>query len=182
MNLPNIISLARLLAVPVVVYLILHCYDAAAFWLCVAAGVSDAIDGYLAKRLGQASELGGLLDPIADKTLLVGVYLSLGHMGHIATWLVILVVSRDLLIVGGVLLLKLSNGGTLLMKPFMISKVNTLVQIVLATLVLAQLGHDFDAGIVTVALTYVVAATTLASAAAYLVAWGRHTASLEQER
>ena len=182
MNLPNIISLARLLTVPVVVYLILHRYDAAAFLLCVAAGVSDAIDGYLAKRLGQASELGALLDPIADKTLLVGVYLSLGHMEHIATWLVILVVSRDLLIVGGVLLLKFSNGGTLRMKPFMISKVNTLVQIVLASLVLAQLGHKFDAGIATTALTYLVAATTLASAGAYLVAWGRHTSSMEAER
>jgi cardiolipin synthase len=182
MNLPNFISLARLLAVPVVIYLILHGFDAAAFWLCVAAGLSDAIDGYLAKRLGQASELGALLDPIADKTLLVGVYLALGHMGHIASWLVILVVSRDLLIVGGVLLLKLINDRPLLMQPFMISKVNTTVQIVLATLVLAQLGHEFDAGIVVVALTYLVAATTLASGAAYLVAWGRHAASLEQER
>lgn len=182
MNLPNFISLARLLAVPVVIYLILHGFDAAAFWLCTAAGLSDAIDGYLAKRLGQASELGALLDPIADKTLLVGVYLALGHMGHIASWLVILVVSRDLLIVGGVLLLKLINDRPLLMQPFMISKVNTTVQIVLATLVLAQLGHDFDAGIVAVALTYLVAATTLASGAAYLVAWGRHAASLEGER
>src|SRR5690606_11391126 len=101
-NVPNIISLCWLLCVPVTVFLILNGMMLPAFWLFVAAGVSDAVDGYLAKRLGQTSTLGSYLDPIADKALLVCVYLTLGQAGHLPTWLVIMVVSRDLLIVGGV--------------------------------------------------------------------------------
>lgn len=181
MNLPNLISLARLLSVPLAVYLILQGLYQAAFWLFLAAGVSDAVDGYLAKRLGQLSELGRYLDPIADKVLLIGVYITLGHMGHIANWLVILVVFRDLIIIGGVVLLKLNNGHAMRMKPFMISKVNTVVQIVLAATVLSRLGFAYDAGIFDTVLVYLVAATTLASGGAYLVSWGRHTASLEEE-
>ena len=182
MNLPNLISLARLLAVPVTVYVILQGYFAAAFWLFVAAGISDAIDGFLAKRLGQSSELGGYLDPIADKVLLVGVYLTLGHTGHIANWLVILVVFRDLIIVGGVVLLKLNNGHALRMRPLMISKVNTAAQILLPIELLARLGFGIDFGVLGMVLVYLVGLTTAASGAAYLVSWGRHTAKLEDER
>lgn len=183
MNVPNLISLARLLAVPLVVYVILQEFYAAAFWLFVAAGLSDAIDGFIAKRLDQSSELGRYLDPIADKVLLVGVYLTLGHMGHIANWLVILVVFRDLIIVGGVVLLKLNNGNGMHMRPLMISKINTTMQIVLVVELLARLGPGlgFDAGVFEPALAYTVAVTTLASGAAYLVSWGRHTASLEED-
>ncbi len=71
MSVPNLISLARLMAVPVMIYLILHGYYLAAFWLFVAAGVSDAIDGYIAKQMGQATVLGSYLDPLADKALLL---------------------------------------------------------------------------------------------------------------
>ncbi|MCH6587634.1 MAG: CDP-alcohol phosphatidyltransferase family protein, partial [Proteobacteria bacterium] len=88
--LPNLISLARLLAVPVVVYVILQGHYALAFWIFVAAGVSDALDGFLAKRLDAVSEIGAYLDPLADKVLLVGVYVALNHVDHIATWLVFL--------------------------------------------------------------------------------------------
>ena len=101
MNLPNLITLARLLAVPLVVFLILQGLMTAAFWMFFAAGISDAVDGYLAKRMDAVTELGTYLDPIADKTLLVAVYVTLGIAGHVPTWLVILVVSRDLLIIGG---------------------------------------------------------------------------------
>lgn len=182
MNLPNLISLARLLAVPLTVYVILQEYYAAAFWLFVAAGISDAVDGYLAKRLGQSSELGAYLDPIADKVLLVGVYLTLGHMGHIANWLVILVVFRDLIIVGGVVLLKLNNGHALSMRPLMISKINTAAQILLPIELLARLSFELDTGILDTSLIYLVALTTAVSGGAYLVSWGRHTASLEDKR
>ena len=101
MNVANLISLARLLAVPLMIYLILQDAMAFAFWLFVVAGVSDAVDGFLARHLGQASELGAHLDPLADKVLLVGVYVTLGYLDHLPTWLVILVVFRDFLIIGG---------------------------------------------------------------------------------
>ena len=180
MNLPNIISLCRLLSVPVAVYLIMNDFMTAAFWLFVAAGVSDAIDGYLAKRLGQASALGSYLDPIADKVLLVGVYVTLGQAGYLPTWLVILVVFRDLIIVGGVVLLHISNDGVR-MRPLLISKLNTAVQIALVAFVLAELGLGFIAGAYQEVLIYVVAATTIASGGAYIVSWGRNVEPKETE-
>ena len=83
MNLPNFITLARLLSVPVAVWLILEGEFTAAFWVFVAAGISDGIDGFIAKRFDRRTKLGALLDPIADKSLLVAVYITLGIAGHL---------------------------------------------------------------------------------------------------
>ena len=178
MSLPNLISLARLMAVPFAVYFILHGFWSAAFWLFVAAGVSDAIDGFLAKRLGQTSSVGAYLDPLADKALLVAVYVALGHAGHLPLWLVILVVFRDIVIVGGVLLLHITRA-SVSMRPLMVSKVNTAVQIVLVVAALGEKGLGIDAGLLVPALIYITGATTLASGAAYVVNWGREEASME---
>jgi cardiolipin synthase len=180
-SLPNIISLCRLLSVPVAIYLILHGYMAGAFWLFVAAGVSDAVDGYLAKRLDQTSVLGSYLDPIADKVLLVGVYITLGQAGHLPSWLVIMVVFRDLIIVGGVVLLHISNDGVR-MRPLLISKINTATQITLIALVLAELGIGWtiSAGFNT-GLIYLVAVTTIASGATYMISWGRNIEPIEKD-
>ena len=178
MNLPNIISLGRLLSAPVVIYLILNDFMTAAFWLFIAAGISDGVDGYLAKTLGQSSALGAYLDPIADKVLLVGVYLTLGQDGHLPTWLVIMVVFRDLIIVGGIILLHISNSG-IRMRPLLISKVNTAAQIALIALVLVELGLKIDLGGFLDVLIYVVGATTIASGAGYIINWGRTVEPVE---
>ncbi len=170
--LPNLISLARLLAVPFAVYLILQGAFTATFWLFVAAGLSDAVDGFVAKRLGMESTLGGWLDPLADKVLLVSVYIALGHAGHLPTWLVILVVFRDFLIVGGVLLIFVINGG-LAPRPLYVSKINTAAQIALVAVVLGGLGIDPDVMAAIPPLVWIVAATTLASGGSYLVNWAR---------
>lgn len=170
--LPNLISLARLLAVPFTVYLILQGAFEAAFWLFVAAGLSDAVDGFLAKRLGLESTVGGWLDPLADKALLVSVYISLGHAGHLPTWLVILVVFRDVLIVGGVLLIFVINGG-IAPRPLYISKLNTAAQITLVAVVLGGLGVDPGVMVAITPLIWIVTATTLASGGSYLVNWAR---------
>jgi len=177
-NLPNIISLGRLLSVPVVIYLILNDFMTAAFWLFIAAGISDGLDGYLAKALGQSSALGAYLDPIADKVLLVGVYLTLGQAGHLPTWLVIMVVFRDLIIVGGIILLHISNSG-IRMRPLLISKVNTAAQIALIALVLVELGLEIEFGGFLNVLIYVVGATTIASGASYIINWGRTVEPVE---
>lgn len=179
MNLPNIISLGRLLSVPVIIYLILNDFMTAAFWLFIAAGISDGVDGYLAKTLGQSSALGALLDPIADKVLLVGVYLTLGQAEHLPTWLVIMVVFRDLIIVGGVVLWHIFTDGVRSMRPLLISKVNTAAQIALIALVLVELGLKINLGGFLDALVYVVAATTIASGASYIINWGRDVEPVE---
>ena len=179
MNLPNLISLARLLSVPLTVWLVLIGQHTLAFWLFVAAGISDAVDGYIAKHFNARSELGGYLDPIADKVLLVSVYVTLGYRGELDSWLVILVVSRDILIVGGSLLTMVLTD-KFVIAPLVVSKINTAAQIALAGLVLAQLGLGFSLAVPVTALVYVVAATTSVSGAAYLVAWWRRIVTSEE--
>lgn len=174
MTIPNLITIARLIAVPVLVLLLLDGAYAAAFILFVVAGISDAVDGIIARYVpGQASELGAYLDPIADKALLVSIFVTLGVTGAIPAWLVILVVSRDLLIVGGVILAwMLANPVSI--APSKVSKANTLVQILFAAAVLADLGLSVRLGDLTAGLGWAVAALTTASAAAYLIDWVRH--------
>ena len=172
-NLPNLITIARILMVPIVVWAIGQRQMQIAFLLFVAAGASDAIDGFLAKRLDMASELGAYLDPIADKALIVSIYVTLGISGAVPRPLVILVVSRDIMIVGAVMLSWLL-GKPIAAKPLMISKINTAAQIAFAGLVLASLGFSFDAGIVLDVAMGAVAALTLLSIAAYVREWVRH--------
>ncbi len=175
MNIPNLITLSRLLSVPVMVWLIVDGILLAAFWLFVIAGISDAVDGLVAKHLDAETELGRFLDPLADKALLVSVFIALGYQEHLASWLVILVVFRDALIVGGAMLFQTLTQ-SLTMQPLTISKINTAAQIVLAAAVLAGLGLEFDFGVLIPALTYGVAATTAASGVIYIFMWTRRAA------
>ena len=181
MSLPNFITLGRLLAVPLLIWLILDGALFAAFAVFVLAGISDGIDGYIAKRWGQRTELGALLDPLADKTLLVAIYVTLGIAGYLPAWLVILVCFRDLLIVGGFLLLQLSSTGPFKTKPLLVSKANTGFQIALAAVVLGRLGLDLPIDWLVRTMVYVVGATTVLSGGAYLVRWGRTLAGMEQK-
>ncbi len=179
--LPNLITLARLLAVPIAVYLVLQGQYQPAFWIFVAAGVSDALDGFLAKRLDAVSEIGAYLDPLADKALLVGIYVALNRMDHIATWLVFLVVFRDLIIIGGAILYHTITH-SLKMDPLFISKVNTVAQITFAGLVLGELGLGVRLAFLSEALAYVVALTTFVSGAAYVYKWGSLAVTMERDR
>ena len=161
------ITLARLLAVPVTIWLILNNFILTAFWLFVTAGVSDAIDGYLAKRWDQVTEFGKYLDPVADKALLASIYITLGVQGHLESWLVIMVVFRDVMIVGAVILYQ-TMVRRLEVNPLIISKVNTLAQIVLAALVLGSRGFDVDTGLFFEMMIGIVAVTTIISGLFYL--------------
>ncbi len=178
---PNLITLARLLSVSVMVYVILQGFYAAAFWIFLAAGLSDALDGLIAKRFGVTSQVGSFLDPLADKALLIGAYLSLGSLGEIALWLVILIAFRDLLIIGGAILFQTLTH-SLKMEPLFVSKVNTVAQIALAGFVLARLGLGVPGGWLESLLVYAVAATTLASGGAYVVKWGLRAVNYEGDR
>ncbi len=173
MNIPNLITLGRILLVPVVVWAIASGAMWIAFVLFLAAGVSDAIDGFLAKRFNMATELGAYLDPLADKALIVSIYLTLGINGLIPRWLVILVVSRDILIVGGIMLSWLV-GNPLKIKPLLVSKLNTVAQILFACVVLGALGFNYEWPMLTLILMGLVAVLTLLSVAAYVAEWVRH--------
>jgi cardiolipin synthase (CMP-forming) len=173
LSIPNLITLGRILLVPIVVWAISSGTMWIAFVLFVVAGVSDAVDGYLAKRFGMTTELGRYLDPLADKALIVSIYLALGINGLIPRWLVILVVSRDILIVGGIMLSWLI-GNPLKIRPLLVSKLNTVAQILFACVVLGTLGFDIKAEMLTLGLMILVAALTLLSVAAYVAEWMRH--------
>lgn len=168
-TLPNIITVARLCAVPVTVWLILKGRLDLAFWMFVGAGVSDAVDGWLARVRNARSALGAILDPMADKLLLVCVYITLAAIGVLPDWLAILVVFRDLVIVGGVLVLWVL-GEAPKIRPMMLSKLNTALQIVLAGVALLLAGFDLRADALLSALVWTVAGTTLASGAVYVAA------------
>jgi cardiolipin synthase (CMP-forming) len=178
LSIPNLITLARILSVPVMVWAIMNGWMLAAFLLFLAAGVSDAIDGYLAKRFAMTSELGSYLDPLADKALIVSIYVTLGVSGEIPRWLVILVVSRDIMIVGAVLLAWLV-GRPLPMKPLLVSKLNTAAQLFFAGVVLATLGLRFEADWLVSAAMAAVTLLSLVSIAAYVREWVRHMGSGE---
>ncbi len=176
MNIPNTVTVARILLVPFVVWAITAGRYQLAFWLFVAAGISDAVDGFLAKRLGAESEFGAYLDPLADKALLMSIYVTLGIAGLLPLWVVIAVVSRDIMILGAVVVSWII-GKPLDIHPLVVSKLNTLAQILLATLALASNAFMFDPSPGLEALLLAVGILTLASAAAYLTAWMRHMAS-----
>ena len=170
MNIPNTLTLVRIILVPLVVWLIITHEILAAFVLFLMAGLSDAADGYLAKRYGWHTELGAYLDPIADKALLVSIYVTLGFAGHLPAWLVIAVVSRDILIVGAVLLSWMLSR-PMLLHPLLISKANTFSQIVLAGLVLAELGLGLGLERLVALCVWITGALTILSAAVYFLAW-----------
>ena len=176
LNLPNVVTLGRIILVPVIFWLLVSGRTQSAFIVFVCAGVSDAVDGFIAKRFKLETELGAYLDPLADKLLIVSIFLALGVAQKLPSWLVIAVVSRDILIVVGVLLAWLI-GNPLVMKPRNVSKANTASQIILAATVLADEGFQLGAGQVRAWLIWTTGVLTLASLAAYLRDWLTHMAT-----
>lgn len=144
------------------------------FILFSLAGISDFIDGWLARLHKLQTLLGAVLDPLADKLLMGSVYLTLGLLGHLPLWLVSVVISRDVFIIFMVILAKFQNKLTDI-KPLMISKINTVAQIILATLVLAELSFISDLMVWRDGMYLLVGATTIISTFAYLSAWVKIT-------
>jgi cardiolipin synthase len=176
MSLPNIITIARILLVPLTVWFLVSEAYFLGFLAFLTAGVSDGVDGYIARRYNLKTELGAYLDPLADKALLVSIYVTLGFQRDLPAWLVILVVSRDVLIVGAVIL-SLLMGKPLKMQPLFVSKANTAFQIALAVAVLANLGLELDWDFILAVGSPIVAGLTIASGALYMREWLRHMAN-----
>lgn len=180
-HIPNIISVLRILLVVPVVLLLLQRDYASALLLFAVAGVSDALDGFLAKHYGWQSRLGSILDPLADKLLLVCSFLSLGWLGLIPVWLVAAVMARDLIIVLGAGAFHLLYG-RFEMQPTRVSKVNTVVQIVLVLAVVFFHGEfAFTPWIIEV-LVDITLATTLLSGGNYVWIWGRRALEAQKSK
>jgi len=178
LNLPNIITLVRVILVPVIFWLLITGATQLAFAVFIVAGVSDAVDGYLAKTFGWQTELGAYLDPLADKLLLVSIFLALGVDGKLPLWLVVAVVSRDILIVIAVMLSWLL-GRPVRIRPLIVSKANTVAQILLAAIVLADEGFGLGLGWLRFVLVWTTGVLTVASLAAYLHGWLLHMSGYE---
>jgi cardiolipin synthase (CMP-forming) len=178
---PNAITLARMVMVWPLWLALAGDRHGWALAIAFVAGVSDALDGLLAKRFGWTSRLGGLLDPVADKLLLATAFIGLAWHGHLPVWLGGLVVGRDLVILGGATVWQL-RFGRLEATPTLISKATTLAQIVLVLSVLAQLALGGAPAGWLLALIALVAALTVWSGLDYVVRWGAKARRASQER
>ena len=177
-QLPNIISIFRILLVMPVVWALLNLEYATALILFAIAGFTDALDGFLAKQFHWESRLGSILDPLADKLLLVSSFLALAWIGLIPLWLVVVVIVRDLLIIiGGVVFHYMFVQFD--MAPSRISKANTFFQIIFVLAVVFYHGDFALTPWAIEALGYIVLVTTVMSGMDYVWVWGRraiHTA------
>ena len=171
-DIPNVITGFRFLLVPPVVILLLQERFLAALLVFGVAGFSDGLDGFLAKRYGWSSRLGGLMDPLADKLLLASSFLTLGWLGWIPLWLVALVIVRDLVIIAGAVFyhMRIEHFEA---EPTIISKLNTAAQILLVLAVMFSLGVRTVPASWIDLLCYSVLATTLLSGLDYVLTWGR---------
>lgn len=157
----------RVVLVPVIVWAMISDQMMFAFLVFLLAGISDAVDGAVARYLDQQTEFGTMLDPIADKIMLVSVFILLAFLEYIPLWLTILIVSRDLLIVFGIML-AYALDKSVTIKPLWVSKANTLSQIVLAAFALGLLAFQLDMPNLKTAMIWITAILTALSAMAYI--------------
>jgi len=172
-SLPNFITIARLLLTPAAIIMIADQHWRLAFAIFATAAISDALDGWLARAFHLQSELGAILDPIADKALIVSIYVTLAILGALPRWLVIIVVSRDVMIVGAVLI-AWGMSRPVKARPHVTSKATTAAQLVLAGAVLAGKAWGLQFFLLDASLVALVSALTVASTTVYLWLWVQH--------
>ena len=176
MNFANIITVVRLLFTPIIIWLIFSSYYYLGLIFFVLSGLSDALDGFIAKQFNQRTILGSYLDPVADKTLIVSSILALGYMGAIPSWLIILIVSRDLAILGAVIISWLVER-SLKIEPIISSKINTFLQIFYIGLILLNLSSKEEIIYLDIFIlptfSILIALSTLTSWFSYLILWLR---------
>lgn len=168
--LPNAISLFRIALVPPILASLLNGRHDIALVLFFVAGFSDGLDGYLAKRFEWHSRSGALLDPIADKLLVAGTFVTLSITGHLPVWLAAVVILRDVVIVGGAtaynFLVRPVEG-----EPTRISKLNTAIELLLVLFVISRAGFDWPDKITITILGAAVLVTVVISGIDYVWSW-----------
>ena len=174
MNLPNLITISRLLLTPYIVWLLLIESYFLGFIFFLISGISDALDGFIAKRFNQKTLLGSYLDPIADKFLIVSAIVLLGYNGYVPIWLIIIIVSRDIAIFGAVII-SWMLGANLRIEPLIISKINTFLQLFYIVMTFAViLNNKFLTELILSihdVTTYLIAVSTILSWLFYLRVW-----------
>jgi len=173
-QIPNVITVFRILLVPPVGWALLTGQYRLAFWLFFVAGFSDALGGFLARFFGWQSRIGAILDPIADKSLMIVTFYCMAWQNLIPWWLFVAIFIRDLIIIGGALAYHFVTRN-LRMEPILLGKLNTFLQILLVLAVLTHWAYGvISAGLIGY-LVVALLASTLASGAAYVWIWSRKT-------
>ncbi|HEX8960208.1 MAG TPA: CDP-alcohol phosphatidyltransferase family protein [Geobacteraceae bacterium] len=180
-NIPNAITIVRILLVPALVCLLLHGAFGWAIWIFLAAGLSDALDGFIAKRFSLTTRLGAILDPLADKLLVAASVIVLAGLGFMPWWLALTAVSRDVVIIGGAIAFHV-RCGRVEMAPSVLSKVNTFIQLLLIFLVLGHADRLVRAERWLPVLFVLAFLTTVVSGVQYVVVWGRKAGALPPRR
>ncbi len=178
MNIPNAITILRILLVPLLVYFLLQGGFHAALWVLLVAGISDALDGTIARHFNMMTDLGAFLDPLADKALIIASVLALAWTGLLPSWLAVLIILRDLVIMGGAAAFYL-RAGQLKMAPTIPGKVNTFVLICTILLVLVTAAGMAHATAWFPALFGCAFVTTIFSGVHYIVVWSRKAVHLK---
>jgi cardiolipin synthase len=174
-HIPNIISVLRILLVLPIALALAHQQLALSIMLFAVAAISDAADGFLAKRFGWQSELGAVLDPIADKLLLATVFITLSFMKLVPLWLMMAAVARDVIIVSGAAAYRIVIG-PLTAHPSFISKINTLCQAAYILAVVSQAKFSMPPEWAITWLGALVFATVAVSGIDYVLVYGRRAA------
>ena len=172
-NIPNLVTLARMVMTPIVVQMIVSERYLPAFLIFLLAGVSDGIDGFIARRFRLRTELGAYLDPLADKALLISIYVTLAIYREMPAWVAIAVVSRDVMILVAVVVSWLL-AKPVEIRPVWVSKFNTAAQIALAGFALGARAYGVDPFPVQTVLEWTVAASVVASGGVYIAQWLDH--------
>jgi cardiolipin synthase len=180
MNVPNAITILRIMFVPLLAYLLLHGEYRAAIWVLLVAGLTDALDGLIARRFNLCTDLGAVLDPLADKLLIITSVLALAWVRLLPGWLAIVIVARDMIIIGGATAYYL-RAGQLHMNPSLPSKLNTFVQICMVLLILGRAAGMVKAASWLPVLFGCALFTTIFSGIHYIVIWGQKGAALKKK-
>jgi cardiolipin synthase len=180
-HIPNALCILRMLLVVPVAWLLTAGEYQLTLWLFAFAGLTDGLDGFIAKRFGWTSELGKILDPLADKLLLVCVFITLAVLGIVPTWLAVTAVARDVIITAGAISYNALYGyphG----KPTTISKINTLCQILYLLLAVASKASDWTPSNALLILGALVFVTTIVSGIDYVVTYTRKALAASRQQ
>jgi cardiolipin synthase len=180
-QLPNVICVARIALVVPIAITLLEAEYVTTLWLFAIAAFSDGLDGYLAKRFGWTTELGKFLDPLADKLLLVTVFITLAVAGRTPVWLAVIVVARDVIIGAGAAVYS-RVFGPLHGRATIVSKINTGVQILYVLALVASLGLGWPPSAVVVTFAAAVFVTTMVSGIDYVITYSRRAAAVARAR
>jgi cardiolipin synthase len=178
---PNMLSALRLAAAPVTAGLLLNEYFQAAFGVFALAGLSDALDGYLARRFDLRTRLGRYLDAIADKALMLAVFVALASLHIVPLWLTLMIIGRDVFILLGVGTAWFA-GAPLVVEPLLIGKISTVLQVLYVGLHVAQLAFGWPPFPTAPFDSYVLAAVTMASALSYATVWWQAMRAMPKTR